>query len=258
MVGPIVETTLTDGVLRITLNRPEVRNALSIALSHELVRAWERAAEADVRAVVVTGAGPAFCAGADLRDARVGDVATEGLRVTYHPVVLGLVALEKPVIAAVNGAAAGAGLALVFGADLRVASPDAALVPAFSAIGLVPDTGVGFLAGRVLGEAAAMTWLASGRRLSAAEASARGAVDEIADDPVARAQEIAAGLAAVPGRAYGLTKRMFWAQARAGLLANLDLETELQQLAAADPERAAARARVVSELAAKAAEGNKG
>lgn len=257
MTDPIIVTSLTEGVLEVTLNRADAMNALSIALAHELTRTWVRAAADDVRAVVVTGAGRGFCAGSDLRDARTGDVATESLRVTYHPHVLAYVGLEKPVIAAINGAAAGAGLSMVFGADVRVAGPGAKLVPAFSTIGLVPDTGVGFLAGRVMGDPAAMSWLASGRRLGAPEALASGAVDEIADDPVGRAREIAVELARVPGRAYGLTKRMFWAQARPALLANLDMETVLQQQAAADPERARARARVVAELGAKTTEGEK-
>lgn len=255
MTEPFVVTSLTDGILEVILNRPDAMNALSIALAHELTRTWDRAAAADVRAVVVTGAGRGFCAGSDLRDARTGDIATESLRVTYHPHLLAYVGLEKPVIVAINGAAAGAGLSMVFGADVRVAGPGAKLVPAFSTIGLVPDTGVGFLAGRVMGDAFAMVWLASGRQLSAAEALASGAVDEVADDPVVRAHELAAELARVPGSAYGLTKRMFWAQARPALLANLDMETGLQQQAAADPERARARARVVSELSAKATEG---
>lgn len=250
-----VTTSLADGVLLVTLNRPDAMNALSIAMAHELTRTWARAAADDVRAVVVTGAGRGFCAGADLRESRTGDVATEGLRATYQPHTLAYVALEKPVIAAVNGAAAGAGLSLVFGADVRIAASGAKLVPAFSAIGLVPDSGVAFLAGRVMGEAAAMVWLASGRRLSAGDALARGAVDELAEDPVARAREVALELASVPGRAYGLTKRMYWARARPGLLADLDREVDLQQLAAADPQRASARAAIVANLGAAPAAG---
>lgn len=250
MERALVTTELADGILLVTLNRPDAMNALSIALAHELTRTWARAAADDVRGVVVTGAGRGFCAGADLREARTGDIATEGLRATYHPHTLAYVALEKPVVAAVNGAAAGAGLSLVFGADVRIAAREAKLVPAFSAIGLVPDSGVGYLTGRVMGSSAAMVWLASGRRLSAADALARGAVDEIAEDPVTRAREVALELASVPGRAYGLTKRMFWAQARPGLLANLDTELDLQQLAAADPQRAAARAEIVSSMGA--------
>lgn len=239
----VVLTELTDGVLIVTLNRPSARNALSLEMSRQLVRVWERAATHDVRAVVVTGAGGGFCSGADLRDVRTGDVASEGLRVTYHPMVQGLVALEKPVIAAVNGAAAGAGLSLVLAADARIGSSDAVFVPAFGAIGLIPDSGVGYLAQRVLGEAAALRWLTSGRRLSSREALEMGLIESIEEDPVAAAVAIARELADVPGRAYGLTKRIMWAHGRSSLARYLDLEVELQQLAVQDPERAKARER---------------
>jgi 2-(1,2-epoxy-1,2-dihydrophenyl)acetyl-CoA isomerase len=250
----IVLTRLEDGILVVTLNRPAAMNALSVELSFALTRVFTRAAQPDVRAVVVTGAGRGFCAGADLRDTRTGDVAREGLRATYHPMVLALTALEKPVVAAVNGPAAGAGLALVLGADARVAAPTAKLVPAFAAIGLVPDSGVGYLAARVLGEAQALRWLAGAAPMPAEEALARGVFEAVVDDPVPAAIALAAQLAAVPGRAYGLTKRMLWAEGRRRLAANLDLEVELQQLAVSDPERAAARARVAENLGAKAPE----
>ena len=251
MTDPIVRTSLEDGILVVTLNRPEAMNALSVALSHELTRTLARAAEPDVRAVVVTGAGRGFCAGADLRDTRTGDIARESLRVTYHPVVLALTSLEKPVVAAVNGPAAGAGLALLLAADARIGSPTAKLVPAFATIGLVPDSGVGYLASRVVGDAAALRWLAGGEPMLADDACARGVYESVVDEPIPHAVELAARLASVPGRAYGLTKRMLWAEGRRLLAVNLDLEVELQQLAAADPERAVARARAVENMGSK-------
>lgn len=246
--NPVVLTELTDGILLVTLNRPDAMNSLSIELSHELTRTWLRAAQPDVRAVVITGAGRGFCAGADLRQKRTGDVAVEGLRVTYHPMVTSLVALEKPVVAAVNGPVAGAGLAIALAADVRIAAPTAAFVPAFGAIGLIPDSGVGYLAARVLGESAALAWLASGRRFSADDARERGLVDTIADDPVGDAVETARSLAAVPGRAYGLTKRIMWLDGRRRLAEYLDAEIELQQIAVSDPERQRARESVTSRL----------
>lgn len=248
MDEPIILTDLEDGILRVTLNRPDAMNALSITLSRELTRTWQRAAEPDVRAVVVTGAGRGFCAGADLREQRTGDIATESLRVTYHPHVLAMAALEKPVVAAVNGPAAGAGLSLVLAADARFGHPSAKLVPAFARIGLVPDTGVAYLASRVLGEAAALRWLGSGDPMPADDARARGVYEDVVEDPVAAATELARRLAEVPGRAYGLTKRMLWVEGRRRLAAALDLELELQQLAVADPERAAARSRMVESM----------
>lgn len=246
--APLVLTDLVDGILLVTLNRPRAMNALSVALSHELTRTIHRAAQHDVRAVVITGAGKGFCAGADLREKRTGDVATEGLRVTYHPLVLALVALEKPVIAAINGPVVGAGLAIALAADVRVGSPGAQFIPAFGAIGLVPDSGVGYLAQRVLGDAAALRWLTSGQRMDAETAHARGVLELISEDPVADAMEEARVLAAVSGRAYALTKRILWLEGRRLLAEYLDIEIELQQLAVADPERAAARERVASGL----------
>ncbi|KQZ85230.1 hypothetical protein ASD56_02385 [Microbacterium sp. Root166] len=257
MTDGIVLTSLEDGVLVVTLNRPEAMNALSVALSHELTRTLARAAQPDVRAVVLTGAGRGFCAGADLRDTRTGDVAREGLRATYHPMVLALTALEKPVIAAVNGPVAGAGLALALAADARIAAPAAKLVPAFATIGLVPDSGVGYLAARVLGEARALRWLAGGEPMLADEALACGVFEAIADAPVPPAVALATRLASTPGRAYGLTKRMLWAEGRRLLAANLDVEVDLQHLAVSDPQRAAARARAVDDMGSRTPEKEK-
>lgn len=244
----LVRTDLYDGTLLMTLNRPDAMNALSVELAHELTRIFRRAESDDVRAVVITGAGKGFCAGADLREKRRGDVATEGLRVTYHPLVMSLVSLEKPVIAAINGPVVGAGLALALAADIRVGSPSALFVPGFGAIGLIPDSGVGFLAQRVLGEAAAMRWLVSGERLDAAEAERCALVDGVADDPVAAALDRARVLAGVPGRAYGLTKRIMWLEGRRRLAEYLDAEIGMQEQAVADPARATARERVASGL----------
>lgn len=247
---PVVLTALAEGILTVTLNRPAAMNSLSTELSHELTRTWQRATEADVRAVVITGAGRGFCAGADLREKRSGDIARESLRVTYHPLVLGLVGLEKPVIAAINGAVAGAGLAIALGADVRVASETAAFVPAFGAIGLIPDSGVGYLASRVLGESAALAWLTSGRKFTAAEAHQRGLVDSVVADPLAEALTVARTLAEVPGRAYGLTKRIMWTEGRRRLTEYLDNEIEYQQLAVNDPNRKRAREQVAARLGA--------
>lgn len=245
---PVVLTDLTDGILTVTLNRPDAMNSLSIELAHELTRTWHRAAESDVRAVVITGAGRGFCAGADLRENRTGDVAREGLSVTYHPMVRALVGIEKPVVAAINGAAAGAGLAIALGADVRVASSQAKFVPAFGSIGLIPDSGVGYLAARVLGDAAALAWLTSGRRFSADEAQKCGLVETVVDDALAEATSVARSLAEVPGRAYGLTKRIMWLEGRRRLAEYLEIESELQQIAVNDPERKRVRENVAAQL----------
>ncbi|KRA24701.1 hypothetical protein ASD65_09940 [Microbacterium sp. Root61] len=246
-----VLTELIDGVLLVTLDRPEAMNALSIAMAQELTRTWHRAAQDDeVTAVVVTGAGRGFCAGADLREKRTGDVAREALGVTYHPHVRALVALEKPVVAAINGAVAGAGLSIALGADVRIAGENAKFVPAFGTIGLIPDSGVGYLAARILGDAAALQWLVSGRRLSAAQALESRLVEFVVADPVAEALSTARALGEIPGRAYGLTKRIMWMEGRRRLAEYLDAEVDIQQLALEDPARQRARDSVASGMGA--------
>jgi len=136
-----VETTRDGAVLMITLNRPEVLNAFNRALHDALAAALKDARDAEVRAVVITGAGRGFCAGQDLSEfAGAPDIGAT-LRATYHPNVLAIRALEKPVIASVNGACAGAGLSLAAACDIRIAADTAAFVPGFVGIGLVPDSG---------------------------------------------------------------------------------------------------------------------
>src|SRR3954465_14610927 len=174
MVGAVavVDVTQDAGVLTITLNRPDVLNPLNRELHQGIFAALERAkADEGVRAVVITGAGRGFCVGQDLQECAggAGDVA-QNLRENYHRNVLAIRALEKPVIAAVNGPAAGAGMSLAFACDVRIASDPASFVPAFVNIGLVPDSGGTWFVRRVLGTARAFEWLATGRRLSAEEA----------------------------------------------------------------------------------------
>src|SRR3954470_14100366 len=136
-----VETSRGGAVLTITLNRPDVLNAFNADLQRALAAALKEARADDVRAVVVTGAGRGFCVGQDLTEFREapGDIR-ERLRATYHPNIFAIRELEKPVIAAVNGAAAGAGMSFACACDLRIASDAAVFVPAFVNIGLVPDS----------------------------------------------------------------------------------------------------------------------
>lgn len=249
-----MSTVLTqrDGaVFIVTLNRPEVLNALDVATLHALADTWREAADPEIRAVVVTGAGRGFCAGADLRAPREPARPGGGLRGTYHPHVLAMAALEKPVIAAVNGPAAGAGLSLAAAADIRVAAEEATFVPAFVTIGLVPDAGAGYFLPRLLGYARAFEWLASGRKLTAAEALAWGLVSEVvpAEKVLPRALQLAHRLAAMPGWAVGLTKRLLERGLRAGLAELLDEEARLQARALAAPGREQARAEMVRRLA---------
>jgi 2-(1,2-epoxy-1,2-dihydrophenyl)acetyl-CoA isomerase len=229
-----IETVREGAVLTITLNRPEVLNALTRDLQQELIAALKDARADDVRAVVITGAGRGFCVGQDLTEFRegAGDVA-ERLRVNYHPTVLAIRELEKPVIAAVNGAAAGAGLSLACACDIRIAADKASFVPAFINVGLVPDGGGTYFIARLLGPARAFEWMSSGRKLTAAEAHAWGLVSEVveADALAARAAELAATYAALPTRGVGMTKRLFDRAVHNRLEEQLELEAQLQSAA---------------------------
>jgi 2-(1,2-epoxy-1,2-dihydrophenyl)acetyl-CoA isomerase len=229
-----VDTSRDGAVLTVTLNRPDVLNALNSDVHKGLRAAFRDARDPEVRAVVLTGAGRGFCVGQDLREFQeaAGDIAGR-LRETYHPNVRAIRELEKPVIAAVNGAAAGAGLSLACACDVRIASDSATFVPAFVNIGLVPDSGGSYFIVRLLGPARAFEWMSSGRRLTAAEAHAWGLVSEVveADSLAARAAERAAELAALPTRGIGMTKRLFDAAPTSTLEDQLEREAQLQAAA---------------------------
>ncbi|MGI9658872.1 MAG: enoyl-CoA hydratase-related protein [Gaiellaceae bacterium] len=224
-----------QAVLTITLNRPDVLNSLNQALREQLGAALGEAEEPSVRAVVITGAGRAFCVGQDLAELRKREDGIGGLlRDEYHGLVLAIRALEKPVIAAVNGPAAGAGLSLACACDIRVASNSAKFVPAFVNAGLVPDSGGSLFIHGLLGYGRAFEWMSTGRVLAASEALDWGLVTEVveADELSSRASELAAQLAAGPTRAIGLTKRLFERAANSTLEDQLELEAELQELVA--------------------------
>ena len=229
-----VETSREGAVLTITLNRPDVLNAFNTDMHKALAAALKEARSPDVRAVVMTGAGRGFCVGQDLTEFREasGDIDSR-LRETYHPNVLAIRALEKPVIAAVNGPAAGAGMSFACACDLRIAADSASFVPAFINIGLVPDSGASYFVTRILGAARAFEWLTSGRKLTAAEAHTWGLVSEVveADALAARAGEVAAQLAALPTRGIGMTKRLIDHALTATLEQQLEREAELQAAA---------------------------
>jgi 2-(1,2-epoxy-1,2-dihydrophenyl)acetyl-CoA isomerase len=229
-----VETSRDGGVLTITLNRPEVLNAFNASMHQALGVALEEAADASVRAVVLTGAGRGFCVGQDLTEFRdeAGDIGSR-LRDTYHPNILSIRGLEKPVLAAVNGAAAGAGLSFACACDIRIAADSASFVPAFINVGLVPDSGGTYFIAELLGYARAFGWMTSGRKLSAAEAHDWGLVTEVVDAEglAARAAELAARYAVMPTRGVGMTKRLFSEAARNRLEQQLELEAELQTAA---------------------------
>ncbi len=229
-----VETSRADAVLTITLNRPDSYNAFTTSMHAELHAALEEAAAGEVRAVVITGAGKGFCAGQDITEFQGLDHEVgEHLEATYHPNIRAIRALEKPVIAAVNGAAAGAGLSLACACDYRIAADGAAFVPGFIGIGLIPDSGGSYFIARLLGASRAFAWMSSNRRLTAAEAHAWGLVDEVVDAGAVagRAAELAADYAARPTRAIGMTKILFDSAQTATLDEQLALEAQLQTAA---------------------------
>jgi 2-(1,2-epoxy-1,2-dihydrophenyl)acetyl-CoA isomerase len=229
-----VEVRREGAVQTITLNRPDKLNAFNRAVHLGLRDALEEARDPEVRAVVITGAGRGFSAGQDLSEfGEMPDVG-QGLRSLYHPNVLAIRALEKPVLAAVNGVCAGAGLSLACVCDIRVASDAAVFVPGFVGIGLVPDSGGTYFVHRLLGAARAFEWMSTNRRLTAAEAHAWGLVSEVVEAETfpARVAEYAAELAAGPTRAIGMTKRLFDHADTATLEEQLELEAQLQAAAA--------------------------
>jgi 2-(1,2-epoxy-1,2-dihydrophenyl)acetyl-CoA isomerase len=228
--------TARDGaVLTITLNRPDVYNAFNRQMQAGLREALEEAGDPEIRAAVVTGAGRGFCSGQDLKE--FSDLPDGGIRgaleETYHPNIRLIRSLQKPVLAAVNGAAAGAGISLAAACDVRIASDAATFVPGFVGIGLVPDSGGSWFVHRLLGYARAFEWMVSNRRLSADEALEWGFVSEVvpAETFEARVAELAAWYAALPTRAVAMTKQLFEHAFDASLEEQLELEAELQTAA---------------------------
>ncbi len=233
-----VEVSIEEGVQVITLARPDVMNTFTRELHKEFAEALRAARGAEVRAVVLTGAGRAFSAGQDLEEVqREGGGNDDRLRRHYNPNAIAIHSLEKPVIAAVNGACAGAGLSLAAAADVRIASAKAKFVPAFINLGLIPDAGCSWFLPRIVGEAKALEWMISGRRLDAEEALAIGLVSEVTgpDELLPRARELAAQLAAWPGEGVGATKRLIQQSLRSSLVDQLEREVQVQAYAASTP-----------------------
>ena len=229
-----VLTSRDGAVLTIVLNRPDVYNAINRALHEGLAAALSEATDPGVRAVVLTGAGRGFCSGQDLREfeSLPGGVR-DALEQTYHPNVRALRALEKPVLAAINGPVAGAGISLACACDVRVGSSEASWVPGFIGIGLIPDAGSTWFLHRLLGFSRAFEWMVSNRRLSASEAVEWGLMsEEIPPEAfTARVHELAERYAALPTRAVAMTKQLFEHAYGAALDRQLQLEAALQDAA---------------------------
>jgi 2-(1,2-epoxy-1,2-dihydrophenyl)acetyl-CoA isomerase len=224
------------GVLTLTLNRPDVLNAVNEQLAGELnegLRYAERTSA--VRCVVLTGAGRGFCSGQDLRDrSGVGDVSyTDSLRRRYNPIILKMRTMEKPVIAAVNGVAAGAGCNLALAADLRLVSDRASFIEVFSRVGLIPDSGGTFSLPRLVGLAKALELAYTADPVDASEALRLGLANRVVphDDLMSATMDLARRLAAGPTRAFGLTKRGFNRALSLSIDDALEYEAHLQGIA---------------------------
>src|SRR5579864_3282536 len=229
---------VSDGVQTIVLNQAEKLNALSAAMVREFTQAV-RAAERDdtVRALVITGAGKGFCSGADTSEFGEGFEPGDSLRNSINPLITRLHALEKPVLAAINGVAAGAGLSLALACDLRFAAESARFVLAFIRLGLVPDAGLFYFLPRLIGPGKTLELAWTGDPLTANEAYELGMLNKVLPDSdvLPHTQELAARLARGPVKATGLIKRAVNQAHELPLERVLNLEASYQTITSRDP-----------------------
>jgi 2-(1,2-epoxy-1,2-dihydrophenyl)acetyl-CoA isomerase len=233
-----------DGpVATLTLDRPEALNALTIPLKNALRAALERiAGDRAIRAVILTGAGRAFCAGQDLAERETVDAAPldEELRDRYNPIIRVMRAMDQPIIAAVNGVAAGAGASLALACDLRIAADGARFVLAFGRIGLVPDSGATWFLPRLVGSARAAEMALAGGAIDAATAERIGLVSRVvaAESLMDEARALAGRIVEGAPRAIALTKHALERSWSTDLDGALDLEARLQGEAGATDDHA--------------------
>ncbi len=236
---PLILCEVADGVMRLTLNRPDRLNSFNDAMHRELKDCLTQAERDDtVRCLLITGAGRGFCAGQDLNDRNVDPTAEApdlgySVETFYNPLVKRLARLPKPVIAAVNGVAAGAGATLALGCDITLAARSASFVMAFSKLGLVPDCGGTWFLPRLAGRARAMGLALTGGKISAEQACDWGLIWQVIDDEqlADSAAELARHFATQPTYGLGLIKQALLASESNTLDAQLELERDYQRLA---------------------------
>jgi 2-(1,2-epoxy-1,2-dihydrophenyl)acetyl-CoA isomerase len=230
---------LKDGVAVLTLNRPESLNSFTSDM-HAEVRTVMKEVQSnpDIRCLVITGAGRGFCAGQDLNDRAVAPGESmpdlsESIKKNYNPLVRAITQLEKPVICAVNGVAAGAGCNLALACDIVLAARSANFIQGFSKIGLVPDSGGTWTLPNLVGRARAMGLAMLSNKLSAEQAQQWGLIWQVIDDDqlMVETLQLASHLATQPTKGLGLTKRAINAAGGNSLDQQLDLECELQSIA---------------------------
>jgi 2-(1,2-epoxy-1,2-dihydrophenyl)acetyl-CoA isomerase len=227
------------GVATLTMNRPQVLNALNDDLLAGLRESLAKAkADTAVRAVLLTGAGKGFCAGADLAAgaARQGPFdVSQSLRERYHPIILAMRQFPKPIVGAVNGAAAGAGMSIALACDIVLAGESASFLQAFTRIGLVPDCGSTWFLPRIVGDVRARALVMLADKIGAADALQYGLVWKVYPDDrlLTEAHALAARMAAMPTRAYDLIKQSLAVSSGNGLGEQLEVEALMQSQAMA-------------------------
>lgn len=228
---------IRGSVAILTLNRPDKYNAFNREMALALQSALDQCADPNIRAVLINAAGKAFCAGQDLPEAidPNGPGMKKILSEHYNPIVRRIVALEKPVVAAVHGVAAGAGANLALCCDLTIASESASFIQAFSKIGLVPDTGGSYFLPRLVGRQKAAAWMMLGDRIGAREAEQQGMIYAVYPDEAfsEAAQNLANQLAQMPTQALARIKKQLQLSNTQTLEQQLQTEDDLQQEAAA-------------------------
>jgi 2-(1,2-epoxy-1,2-dihydrophenyl)acetyl-CoA isomerase len=226
----------SQGVLTLTLNRPDALNSFNVEMKEALLAALKDAArDRGARVIVLTGSGRAFSAGQDLKERQapgVNDLGTE-LRTRYNPIILAMRQLEKPIIGAVNGVAAGAGISIALACDIVLAAESATFIEAFTRVGLVPDTGSSWFLPRLVGYARAAEMMFTADPVDAATAAQIGLINRVvpAEELMPEANALASRLAQSAPLALGLAKRALNRALESGLTEALEYEAQLQSVA---------------------------
>lgn len=234
MSGNSIEIQIENGTAWITFNRPEVFNSFNREMALSLQSHLENCAnDPAVRAMVITGSGRAFCAGQDLKEVTTPDLNPGFKKILeehYNPIITMIRTIEKPIVAAVNGVAAGAGANIALACDVVIASEHASFIQAFSKIGLIPDSAGTFFLPRLIGFQKASALMLLGDKVSAADAERMGMVYKVfsSEEFTEGVQKLAQTLAQMPTKALGMTKRLLNASMENDLKSQLELESKLQ------------------------------
>jgi 2-(1,2-epoxy-1,2-dihydrophenyl)acetyl-CoA isomerase len=239
---------VADGVAVMTLNHPATLNAFGAKLRADMTEALDQVEAGDARCLLITGAGRGFCSGANLndpdrpprdREAEARGEAKSDLQSWYHPTFLRLRALKIPVVAAVNGIAAGAGMSLALSADIKIAARSAAFLQAFARIGLVPDCGASYLLPRLIGVSRAMELSLLAEPLAAETALAWGMINRVVDDAALMETSMAMARRLADGPvSLGLIRKLYWESLENTYSGQLDLEAKLQSQAGLSADHA--------------------